>query len=242
MHPYERRHTLLRMLTEGRTLARIAAQELGVSIRTIYRDVSWLRKHGYVVASVPGPRGGAWLSEHSKPAPQSMSTTQLREAAMHLSATGADPALVDAVLSTLPPRVRRRVEKLIHSVRAPQMVPSLAPEIAERIELAVEERWPLAITWNRSRPGRATRQTVLPQALRLRHGGWVLEALDQRDGRSVSCPLEEAHSVERSYRRWIRDRNLSARYRYRRPDDPPPRAALMVPRPGALPRGAIAEL
>lgn len=51
------------LLREGRTSARQLAGRLGVSVRTIYRDVEAMCVAGVPVCCASGPRGGIWLME-----------------------------------------------------------------------------------------------------------------------------------------------------------------------------------
>ena len=89
VRPELRREMLLSSLTLGRVRIPDAALRFGVSVRTLQRDIARLREAGYAIASAPGPRGGVWLAEWSRPAPVTMEVDRLRQVVVHLAATGA---------------------------------------------------------------------------------------------------------------------------------------------------------
>jgi len=62
---------------------------MGVSLRTVYRDIERLRKAGCAIEGVSGPGWGFWLAEGCAPAPLSLSLDEVREVLFALHGAGA---------------------------------------------------------------------------------------------------------------------------------------------------------
>lgn len=69
MNAASRRDRLLNLLHRGSTTVPAAAKTLGVSDRTVYRDVALLREAGHDIHATPGPGGGVGISPDSRPRP-----------------------------------------------------------------------------------------------------------------------------------------------------------------------------
>lgn len=67
MRTNTRRERLLNLLHRGPTTVPTVAQRFGVSERTIYRDVVYLRAEGHDVQATPGPGGGLRILRDSRP-------------------------------------------------------------------------------------------------------------------------------------------------------------------------------
>lgn len=67
MRTNTRRERLLNILHRGPTTVLALAQHFGVSERTIYRDVDYLRTEGHDVQATPGPGGGLRILRDSRP-------------------------------------------------------------------------------------------------------------------------------------------------------------------------------
>ena len=67
MRTNTRRERLLNILHRGPTTVLALAQHFGVSERTIYRDVVYLRTEGHDVQATPGPGGGLRILRDSRP-------------------------------------------------------------------------------------------------------------------------------------------------------------------------------
>ncbi|WP_422756224.1 helix-turn-helix transcriptional regulator [Micromonospora sp. WMMD708] len=99
----------------------VLAERLGISLRTVRRDVDRLRELGYPVAAVKGPDGGYRLDAGTELPPLLFDDEQAvaLTVALQVAATGADGALADAaaralhtVRQVLPARLRQRVGTL----------------------------------------------------------------------------------------------------------------------------------
>lgn len=62
-----RRDRVLALLYRGSTTVPAIARELGVSERTVYRDVSALRDAGHDILATPGLGGGVRVARHTRP-------------------------------------------------------------------------------------------------------------------------------------------------------------------------------
>jgi predicted DNA-binding transcriptional regulator YafY len=114
------------------------AARLGVTTRTVRRDIDRLRELGYPVHAIPGRRGGYALGPGGARLPPLLLDEDSAVAvALGLRAAAADPALrgsqeaaaraAAAIDQVLPPRLRRRVEAL-----PSEQVEERAVELARR--------------------------------------------------------------------------------------------------------------
>src|SRR6478735_1655407 len=94
---------------------------LGVSDRTLRKDVERLRELGYPVDATRGPGGGYRLGRHGQLPPLLLSDDEAVAVAIGLGSAGSAPGLADASASamaklerTLPDRLQRRV-RAIHA-------------------------------------------------------------------------------------------------------------------------------
>lgn len=67
MNAAARRDRLLNLLHRGATTVPAIAQEMEVSERTAYRDVTVLREAGHDIQATPGPGGGVRIAPDSRP-------------------------------------------------------------------------------------------------------------------------------------------------------------------------------
>ncbi|MGW5198023.1 helix-turn-helix transcriptional regulator [Streptomyces spiralis] len=164
------------------------AERIGVTERTVRRDVARLREIGYVVDSEPGPWGGYRLRAGSRVPPLILDDEEalavavgLREAALS-GALGGDQAALSALLKlrqVLPRRIADRLGEMdaafVHTPRAgePQITPNMLLELA-----AACRRGERARLSYRDVQGRATVRDVDPY--RLVHTGrrWYFVARD----------------------------------------------------------------
>ena len=92
---------------------------LGVTDRTLRKDIERLRALGYPVDATPGPGGGYRLGRHGRLPPLLLSDDEAVAVAIGLGNAGAAPVLADASASamaklerTLPDRLQRRVRAI----------------------------------------------------------------------------------------------------------------------------------
>src|SRR3954470_2890106 len=164
---------------------------LGVSGRTIRRDVERLRGLGYPVQSLTGPAGG-----HRRRAGAAMPPLLLDEdeaiaiavglgTAARASVTGIEETSIRALVKleqVLPAHLRRRVAALGSATVAPAAAgPTVDPQRLTTIAAACRDSECLRFDYS-SRDGTATRRDVEPHALVNLGRRWYLLAWDRRRG------------------------------------------------------------
>jgi predicted DNA-binding transcriptional regulator YafY len=164
------------------------ADRLGVSGRTIRRDVERLRSLGYPVQSLTGPAGGYRLHAGTAMPPLLLDEDEaiaiavgLRTAA-RASVTGIEETSIRALVKleqVLPAHLRRRVAALGSATVAPPGGPTVDPQQLTTIAAACRDCECLRFDYN-SRDGTATRREVEPHALVNRGRRWYLVAWDRR--------------------------------------------------------------
>ena len=165
------------------------AGRLGVSGRTIRRDIERLRRLGYPVESLSGPAGGYRLRAGGAIPPLLLDDEEaiaigvgLRTAA-RASVTGIEEAAVRALVKleqVLPAHLRRRVGALgSATVTPPGAGPMVDPQDLTVITAACRDSECLRFAY-RSRDGTESRRDVEPHSL-VNHGRrWYLVAWDRR--------------------------------------------------------------
>jgi predicted DNA-binding transcriptional regulator YafY len=165
------------------------ADRLGVSGRTIRRDVERLRRLGYPVDSLTGPAGGYRLRAGSAMPPLLLDDEEaiaiavgLRTAA-RASVTGIEETAVRALVKleqVLPKHLRRRVQALgSATVSQPMDGPTVDPQHLSVIAAACRDTERLRFAY-RSRDGTESRREVEPHAVVNLGRRWYLLAWDRR--------------------------------------------------------------
>jgi predicted DNA-binding transcriptional regulator YafY len=190
---------LLKLLALLQTRRDWAGQELadrlGVSCRTIRRDVERLRELGYPVDALTGPSGGYRLRAGTAMPPLLLDDDETVAVAVGLSSaastsvTGIEETSVRALLKleqVLPSHLRRRVNALRSATATlPATGPTVAPEYLTVLAAACRDRERLRFGY-RSRDGAESRRRVEPHSLVNLGRRWYLVAwdCDRRDWRS----------------------------------------------------------
>jgi predicted DNA-binding transcriptional regulator YafY len=165
------------------------ADRLGVSGRTIRRDVERLRQLGYPVDSLTGPTGGYRLRAGSAMPPLLLDDEEaiaiavgLRTAA-RASVTGIEETAVRALVKleqVLPTHLRRRVQALGSATVSPPVGgPTVDPQHLSVIAAACRDTERLRFAY-RSRDGTDSRREVEPHAVVNLGRRWYLLAWDRR--------------------------------------------------------------
>ncbi len=165
------------------------ADRLGVSCRTIRRDIERLRGLGYPVDSLTGPAGGYQLRAGTAMPPLLLDDEEaiaiavgLRTAA-RASVTGIEETAVRALVKleqVLPTHLRRRVRALGSATISPPVGgPTVDPQDLTVIAGACRESERLRFAY-RSRDGTDSRREVEPYALVNLGRRWYLLAWDPR--------------------------------------------------------------
>ncbi len=164
------------------------AHRLGVSGRTIRRDIERLRDLGYPVQSVTGPAGGYRLAAGTAMPPLLLDDDEaiaiavgLRTAA-RASVTGIEETAIRALVKleqVLPAHLRRRVAALGSTTIAPPLAgPTVDPQHLTVIAAACRDGECLRFAY-RSRDGVNSRRLVEPHTLVNRGRRWYLVAWDR---------------------------------------------------------------
>lgn len=182
---------LLRLRADWRT--EDLATELGVSTRTILRDLDRLRDRGFTITAMPGPGGGVHLEPTSV-----MITSQLAGedvVALILStaiaqavpwmpfASGAGSALAK-IQASLPHQRASQVQALMMRIMIGEASPTsvrhtsdVSPLLARLFEVAFREERLLSFRY-RDRSGSESQRVVEPHGLLVRAPLWYVIAWD----------------------------------------------------------------
>ena len=172
------------------------AERLGVSSRTVRRDVDRLRELGYPVESLTGPAGGYRLAAGTALPPLLLDDDEaiaiavgLRTAA-RASVTGIEETSVRALVKleqVLPSHLRRRVQALVAATTtlASAGGPTADPQVLTLIAAACRDHERLRFGYE-AREGERTRREVEPHSLVNVGRRWYLVAWDcnRRDWRT----------------------------------------------------------
>jgi predicted DNA-binding transcriptional regulator YafY len=168
----------------------VLAERLGVTTRTVRRDVDRLRALGYRIHALKGPDGGYRLQAGSELPPLRFDDEQAVAIAIALrsaAATGvgveeaAERALA-TVQQVMPPHLRHRVDGVRFTGTAAGT--SVAPDVLEAASEAVRRRMTLRFDYGDGDGDGPPRRTH-PHGLVARGGRWYLVAwdLDREDWR-----------------------------------------------------------
>jgi predicted DNA-binding transcriptional regulator YafY len=163
------------------------ADRLGVSARTIRRDVDRLRELGYPVDALTGPGGGYRLHAGTAMPPLLLDDDEATAIAVGLrtaagaAVAGIEEASVRALVKleqVLPPHLRRRVNALKSATAVgPTIGPTVDPEALSLIATACRDRERVRFSYG-SRDGARSRRHVEPLSLVNRGARWYLVAWD----------------------------------------------------------------
>jgi len=172
------------------------AARLGVTTRTVRRDIDRLRELGYPVHAIPGRHGGYALGPGGARLPPLLLDEDSAVAvALGLRAAASDPALrgsqeaaaraAAAIDQVLPPRLRRRVEALTTATVPLRPLlpaqPPVEPNDLALIALACQQGERLRFRY-RNGSGQDSRRHVEPYRLVYTGRRWYLVAHDLDKG------------------------------------------------------------
>ncbi|MGY1707789.1 helix-turn-helix transcriptional regulator [Geodermatophilus sp. SYSU D00697] len=179
---------LLALLTSARSWrGEDLAARLGVTPRTVRRDVERLRELGYRVDAAPGPAGGYVLGPGTALPPLVLDdeAAVTVAVALHVAAAGAMAGAEEAAVratsvleQVLPGRLRRRVAALQSAtVSVPGTVPTVDPGLLGVLALACRDGERLRFRYTAA-DGADTRRHVEPHRLVCSGRRWYLVARD----------------------------------------------------------------
>jgi predicted DNA-binding transcriptional regulator YafY len=165
------------------------ADRLGVTQRTLRRDVERVRELGYRVDAVRGPLGGYRLEAGGHMPPLLLSESEAVTMAIGLR-VAAQQGLVDGELTTLsalakfeqvlPAVLRRRVNALATHLQAESpRTPTVSQELLGTLALACRDSERIRFSYEDGR-GERTERVVEPHALVVARRNWFLVCWDVR--------------------------------------------------------------
>jgi predicted DNA-binding transcriptional regulator YafY len=163
------------------------AQRLGVTDRTVRRDVGRLRELGYPVEGTTGTAGGYRLTSGEDLPPLLLDDEEAVTIATSLLSTLTDGETAGRALAKLtqvmPGRLRRRVAAVGASVVSvpDHRIAWIDPEVLSVLAGAVREREIVRFAYRR-RDGTTTERRVEPHHVVTTYGLWYLIAFDTRAG------------------------------------------------------------
>ncbi|AXB42640.1 helix-turn-helix transcriptional regulator [Amycolatopsis albispora] len=163
------------------------AARLGVSTRTVRKDVERLRELGYPVHAQPGAAGGYQLGAGARMPPLLLDDEEAVAVVVGLrtAAGGLEESSLRALTKlehVLPSRLRHRVTTLqAATVAAPDQRPPVDPAVLTTIAAACRDHERLRFDYQRH-DGTTTRRDVEPHRLVHAHRRWYLVGWDTARG------------------------------------------------------------
>lgn len=187
--------------SEAMSVAAIAGA-LGVSRRTVLRDLATLRERGWPIRSDAGPGGGVFLERARGVTAVHLSVEEvvalwvgarLAASAAEMPWSVAARSALDKVLASIPKDRARRLHQLLRRVvignpATPEVRASLRPiqpGVLDAFEQSFSEMRLLAFDY-RDRDGRRSARVVEPQGLLVEAPAWYLLARDRGNGEARS--------------------------------------------------------
>ncbi|MCM3694912.1 helix-turn-helix transcriptional regulator [Microbacterium oleivorans] len=154
------------------------ADRLGVTVRTVRRDVDRLRELGYAITAAKGPYGGYRLAPGEELPPLLFDDEQAVAIAVALqSASGVDIAdaaarALGTMRQVMPSHLRHRIDAIRFETEAP--ADQAAPDVLEAVSAAARRRRTLRVDYGADGRGRR----IEPHAVVARDGRWYAVAWD----------------------------------------------------------------
>lgn len=192
---------LLLLQTRGRISAPELAEELEVSVRTVYRDVEALSAAGVPVYSEPGRGGGVRLVDGYRTRLTGLTSEEADAVLLAGLPTAAADLGLGTVLATaqlkvlaaLPPELRGRATRIAERVHVDAPGWFHQPEETPTLAVVADALWHdrrLAVRYGRA--GREVRRVIDPLGLVAKAGTWYLVARTEGDIRSYRVSRVQA--------------------------------------------------
>jgi len=195
MATFARREALIqRLRRSGHVKVDALVRELGVSRRTIMRDLSALRERGFVIDGESGRGGGIRLDPHSILISTRLNTSEVLALILSVEMLRATPWMpfsehalpaLSKIEATLPPTRIRELRYLLKRVLIGQPIEQEHWEYPGPVDPALVGVFEYAFTRSvrlqfayRDRKGASSSRTVEPQAILVRAPFWYVIAWD----------------------------------------------------------------
>lgn len=195
---------LLKLQTRPRFTVQELADELGVSRRTMLRDLHALAGLGVPLVSSPGPAGGYELLWNRRLLPIALTTDEALGMVLAYDAFlqyAQSPFAVQSLSAitklrnALPPDVVQQLDRMRRHIAVLEPRPSYhAPFLADVFQAALD-RVHLRIAYE-SKSGRSERM-MFPFGLYAAHGFWYCGCYDYQRGQHLSLRVDRILAIER---------------------------------------------
>lgn len=236
-----REEQLLRLLRHrARCTADGLALELGVSRRTVLRDLQRLRERGFDISSMTGPGGGVRLEPTSVMVTSQLDGREVVALLLAVAIAGASPGVpfiaaadsaIEKIEASLPRARAAELQRFMHrvlidaplgpNVGAPGPV---VPGLVEEFERAFTANRMLAFSYA-DRNGRRTERSVEPHGLLVAWPNWYVIAWDPRADGTRLFRADRITSPRVTEQEFV----------------PRPHDVIMKPHPNALPARAAPD-
>lgn len=201
-------HLLLLLQNRGPVNAPVLARDLGISVRTVYRDIGALSAAGVPVYVVDGPRGGyalldGWqtrLTGLTGGEAEALALVGLPQPAAELGLGAALAATELKILAALPPEAADRAGRIRQRFHLDTVAWFREPDPVQHLKVIAAAVWqsiPLAMRYRRWAPAppRDVERTVHPLGLVCKAGAWYLVALPGGGGSPRTYRVGRIHRV-----------------------------------------------
>lgn len=220
MQRNERLHAIaeeLHLAGAGGRTSEALAQRLGVSARTVKRDLSALQDSGLPVRAKAGPGGGYLLDSAAALPPLQLSVAEASAVTLALAAMPALPfapetrAAMDKVLAVMTESQRRRVQRTGDRLWIREPDPPIKPAVAAVLDEALRRGAVAVLDYLDKTGNRSRHREVEPMGLAHSQGQWFLLAwcrrrkagrwfpLDRVDGAYVSTELAPQRDLAKTF-------------------------------------------
>ena len=211
-----RRQRLLHLLHRSSLTVPQAAEKLGISERTAYRDVAALRDEGHSIEGSPGPGGGVRLARGSRPQPVHFEVAEIIGLALSVAVMKATPGLpfsvgaeaaLDRARRALSRERQLAMQRIERRILVGDPSTSIVIEGLGQVDARLLAQFEAAFTGQLAlefaytdRNGASTVRKIECVALLLRHPAWYILAWDLRKDAPRMFRMDRIANARASHR------------------------------------------